>query len=191
MSVAKIPLIGFYNWCEDINEPLFEKLILPDGVDKDLFISSLLIECGELEVLYDDPDFMREAIGIWGRKWNLTFTKWYEAIQVEYNPISNYDRTEEWTTKTDSTADSKADSTSKTNRSAYDSANLTPYTSVNDDSTGKSIFDGTEVKTGRAYGNIGVTTSQQMVKSSLDLYEWNFYEKMIDLFKTELLLIVY
>lgn len=191
MSLAKIPLIGFYNWCEDINEPLFEKLTLPDGIDKDLFIDSLLLDSGELEVLYDDPDFMREAIGIWGRKWNRTFKKWYEALQVEYDPLNNYDRTEEWTTKTDSTADSKADSTSNTNRSAYDSANLTPYTSVNDDSTGKSIFDGTEVKKGRAYGNIGVTTSQQMLEAELNLQIWNIYDKMIDLFKTELLLIIY
>ena len=182
MSVAKMTLIGFYNAFED-SYPLFEFLELPSGIDKDLFINSLLLDAGEFEVLYDDPDFFRDAIRIWGQKWYLTFKKWNEAISADYDPISNYDRKEEWTTDTDSA--SRSDSTA--NRSSYDSASLQPYTSMNDSGT----FDGREIKTGRAWGNIGVTTSQQMVRSSLDLYEWNLYQHMIDLFKTELLIPIY
>ena len=182
MSLAKMTLIGFYNAYED-SHPLFEYLELPAGIDKDLFINSLLLDAGELEVLYADPDFFRGAVRIWGQKWYHTFQKWYEAISAEYDPISNYDRKEEWRTDTDS--NSRSDSTA--NRSSYDSASLQPYTSMNDSGT----FDGTEVKTGRAYGNIGITTSQQMVQSSLDLYEWNLYQQMIDLFKTELLIPIY
>ena len=182
MSVAKMTLIGFYNAYED-SHPLFEYLELPAGIDKDLFINSLLLDAGELEVLYDDPDFFKNAISIWGRKWQRTFEKWYEALQVKYDPLNNYDRTEEWRTDTDST--SKSDSTA--NRSSYDSASLQPYTSMNDSGT----FDGTEFKTGRAYGNIGVTTSQQMLEAELSLQEWNLYQHMIDLFKTELLIPIY
>lgn len=182
MSVAKMTLIGFYNAFED-SYPLFEFLELPEGIDKDLFINTLLLEAGEFEVIYDDPDFFRNAISIWGRKWQRTFEKWYNALQVQYDPLNNYDRTEEWTTKTDS----KSDSDSTANRSSYDSASLQPYTSMNDSGT----FDGTEVKTGRAYGNIGVTTSQQMLESELNLQEWNLYQHMIDLFKTELLIPIY
>lgn len=182
MSLAKITLIGFYNAYED-TDPIFADLTLPAGIDKDLFINSLLLDAGEFEVLYADPDFFKNAITIWGQKWYRTFQKWQEAISAEYDPISNYDRKEEWTTKTDS--DSTSESTA--NRSSYDSAALQPYTSMNDSGS----FDGTEIRTGRAYGNIGVTTSQQMVRASLDLYEWNLYQHMIDLFKTELLIPVY
>lgn len=182
MSLAKMTLIGFYNAYED-SDPIFEDLTLPSGIDKELFINSLLLDAGEFEVLYADPDFFKNAITVWGQKWYHTFEKWCEAISADYDPISNYDRKEEWTTKTDSGSTSE----STANRSSYDSAALQPYTSMNDSGT----FDGTEVRTGRAYGNIGVTTSQQMVKASLDLYEWNLYQHMIDLFKTELLIPIY
>lgn len=190
MSLAKMTLIGFYNAYEDI-DPLFANLTLPAGIDKDLFINSLLLDAGEFEVLYADPDFFKNAISIWGRKWYRTFEKWFSALNVSYDPLNNYDRTEEWTTKTDSTSDTAADSTTSTNRSSFDSASLTPYTSTNDDSTGRSKYDGTEIRTGRAYGNIGVTTSQQMLEAELNLQEWNLYQHMIDLFKTELLIPIY
>ncbi len=182
MSLAKITLIGFYNAYEE-TDPIFADLTLPLGIDKDLFINSLLLDAGEFEVLYADPDFFKNAITIWGRKWYRTFEKWYSALNVSYDPLNNYDRTETWTTKTDS--ESSSESTAK--RSSYDSAALQPYTSMNDSGT----FDGTEIRTGRAYGNIGVTTSQQMLEAELSLQEWNLYQHMIDLFKTELLIPIY
>ena len=182
MSVAKMTLIGFYNSFED-SYPLFEFLDLPSGIDKDLFINSLLLDAGEFEVLYDDPDFFRNAIRIWGQKWQRTFEKWYKAVYFDYDPLYNYDRHEEWKTDTDST--SKSDSTA--NRSSYDSSSLQPYTSMNDNGT----FDGTEVKTGRAFGNIGVVTSQSMFKEEMSVAELNLYQHMIDLFKTELLIPIY
>lgn len=182
MSLAKITLIGFYNAYED-SDPIFEDLELPAGVDKDLFINSLLLDAGEFEVLYADPDFFKNAVTVWGKKWYRTFEKWYQALSVSYDPLNNYDRHEEWTTKTDSESESE----STANRSSYDSTALQPYTSMNDAGT----FDGTEVRSGRAYGNIGVTTSQQMLESELNLQEWNLYQHMIDLFKTELLIPIY
>lgn len=182
MSVAKMTLIGFYNALED-SSPLFEDLTLPAGIDKDLFINTLLMDAGEFEVLYDDPDFFKNMITLWGKKWERTFEKWYKAVYFDYDPLYNYDRHEDWTTKTDS----KSGSDSTANRSSYDSATLQPYTSMNDSGT----FDGREIKSGRAYGNIGVTTSQQMFKEEMSVAELNLYQHMIDLFKTELLIPIY
>lgn len=182
MSLAKMTLIGFYNAYEDI-APLFEDLTLPAGIDKDLFINSLLLDAGEFEVLYADPDFFKNAISIWGRKWYRTFEKWYQALSIGYDPLNNYDRTEEWTTNTNS----NSNSTSQSNRSSFDTQTLQPYSSVNDSGT----YGGNEIRSGRAYGNIGVTTSQQMLESELNLQEWNLYQHMIDLFKTELLIPIY
>lgn len=182
MSVAKMTLIGFYNALED-SSPLFEDLTLPDGIDKDLFVNTLLMDAGEFEVLYDDPDFFKNMVTLWGKKWERTFEKWYKAVYFDYDPLYNYDRHEEWITETDSS--SRSDSTA--NRSSYDSATLQPYTSMNDSGT----FDGKEAKNGRAYGNIGVTTSQQMFKEEMSVAQLNLYQHMIDLFKTELLIPIY
>ena len=46
MSSAKLTLIGMYQW----DDELFKDMILPEGIDKDLFIASLLNEKGEFEV---------------------------------------------------------------------------------------------------------------------------------------------
>lgn len=202
MSLAKITLIGFYNTYEDLT-PIFNDLVLPGGIDKELFINSLLLDAGEFEVLYADPDFFRSAVGIWGKKWYRTFEKWYQALQVEYDPLNNYDRTETWTTEKGSTTEASDTTTtsgttsSTTNKSSYDSSTLTPYESISGTSSGSSNGSSSvngsenEVRSGRAFGNIGVTTSQQMLQSELELQEWNLYQHMIDLFKTELLIPIY
>lgn len=91
MASSKMTLIGMYNW----DDTIFSELVLPTGIDKDLFINSLLLQGGEFEVLYPDPDFMKNAIKIWGMKWFRTFTEWFKGTQAEWNPIYNYDRYED------------------------------------------------------------------------------------------------
>ena len=44
---------------------------------------------------------------------------------------------------------------------------------------------------GRIHGNIGVTTSQQMLQAELDIAEWNIYEHITDLFLTEFVIPIY
>ena len=93
MSIMqRLTLIGFYNY----DATLFDGLVLPEGYDKDLFINSLLLEHGEKLVLYSDPNFMKNAIEVWGRKWSLELGRIYEALTAEYNPLHNYDRHEEY-----------------------------------------------------------------------------------------------
>ena len=91
MASSKMTLIGMYNW----DDTIFSELLLPTGIDKDLFINSLLLQGGEFEVLYPDPRFMKNAIKIWGMKWFRTFSEWYKGTQAEWNPIYNYDRYED------------------------------------------------------------------------------------------------
>ena len=74
---------------------LFHNLVLPDGIDKDLFLNTLLIKGGEFEVLFPDPAFMRMSIGVWGNKWYRTFAEWLRGTQATWNPIHNYDKFEE------------------------------------------------------------------------------------------------
>lgn len=91
MASSRMTLIGMYNW----DDTIFSELLLPTGIDKDLFINSLLLQGGEFEVLYPDPNFMKNAIKIWGMKWFRTFAEWFKGTQAEWNPIYNYDRYED------------------------------------------------------------------------------------------------
>ena len=47
------------------------------------------------------------------------------------------------------------------------------------------------VRDGRIHGNIGVTTSQQMLQAELDIAQWNLYEHITDLFLSEFVIPIY
>lgn len=91
MASAKMTLIGMYNYRNDI----FNELVLPSGIDADLFKNALLMKGGEFEVLYPDPDFLKYSIKIWSSKWFRTFSEWLRGTEQRWNPIYNYDRFEE------------------------------------------------------------------------------------------------
>ena len=91
MASAKMTLIGMYNY----DNTIFNGMVLPAGIDADLFKQSLLMEKGEFEVLYPNPDFMKHAIQVWSSKWFRTFKEWLKGTEAEWNPIYNYDRYEE------------------------------------------------------------------------------------------------
>lgn len=125
MSLAKITIVGQETWLQKDSKSLFDLFTLPDAIDKDTCIDNIMLECGEFEVLYSDPYFMRSAIGVWSKKHYRTFEKWTAALAIDYNPLENYDRIEEWTDtgneksdvdfedKTKTTTDSETDSSGK------------------------------------------------------------------------------
>lgn len=90
-------------------DTIWNEMVLPTGMtsdDKTIITDNIILECAELEILYTDPWFMRKAIGSWSKKELPTWERIYAAAQKEYNPIENYNRTEE-TTETGS--DSRTD----------------------------------------------------------------------------------
>ena len=226
MSQAKITLIGIENYLNP-DRSVFDKMNLPEGIDKDTLIGSILLRCQEFELLYSDPDFLIDAVNIWSRKNYWTFDKWVKAINIQYDPLYNYDRTEEWTdthegdyskagsgnssgnTSTTNNLHSTNDVTVTHSEKAFNDSNLvnnqTDVTDQDTSDTGtvtgnysnsnsdnESGGDSFENKhNGRMYGNIGVTTSQQMLQSELDIARWNMYEHIADLFASEFCIMVY
>lgn len=194
------------------NNKLFDGLTLPKGIDKDTLVDNILLQGGEFESLYINPDFVQKAIGVWSKKWNRTFEKWINALNIDYNPLENYDRFEDYTDTSSGVVNAKSNdtgssiasggNTTENSVSAYDSADYQPSakskTTYDDESTtsesssnGTSESNGTLKHTARLHGNIGVTTSQQMLQSELDIAQWNIYEHITDLFLREFVLLVY
>ena len=212
MSAATMTLIGLYNW----DNTIFDKLNVPEALNKNTLVNNILLRSGEFEVMYADPDFMKDAIGMFSDTWQPTFERWVNALSIEYNPLENYDRKEDWSdtrnsSESGSTSGSSSSSTSGTTSStttnkvsAYDAGDaLTTrdqaqtYGADGSSSSGSSsgtssskISEGAK-HDGRIHGNIGVTTSQQMLISELDLGYWNVYEKITDLFLTNFVIPVY
>lgn len=208
---AKITLIGMYNF----DNTLFDELTFPAGIDRDLAINRILEKSEEFELVYADFDYLKDRIGIWGKLWERTFSKWYEALNIKYDPLYNYDRFEEYedtknngfnnqstsNSSTETSSDSSSDVTNKV--SAYDDSDFTnkehetagAETSQNGVGHANSKSSGSSDETikhkAHLYGNIGVTTSVQMLREQLEVVEWNLYEHISDIFIDEFCILVY
>lgn len=204
---AWLSVLGLYQW----DNTIFDDMQLPEDMtadDKDVLINNLLMECAELECLFTDPDFMKNAIAAWSAKEVYSWNRMYEAFQAEYDPIENYNRYEDTDDQnrgamTHSGSDSVAGSGSDTvtNRiTSFDNNNFadhdqaiaqkgstdtTIYGHVVTDSTGHKLIS-------HIHGNIGVTTSQQMLESELELRpKLNIFDVIITSFKNRFCLMVY
>lgn len=275
MSIAKITIIGFNNYLTNLNDDLFEYLTVPEGIDKDTLINNILLRGAEFEVLYSDPYFFKNMIGVWSNKWQRTMERWINALNIDYNPLENYDRYEDWEDNTSklSSQHAKNDASSNKNlmsqnlktddttthetasknenavssdisasdgsgnttntRSAFDSDIYQPHdksesstqgnnlsnaltsaagntdtnTSLTGETKNANIETGSDaqtgsassnaidksngIHTGRLHGNIGVTTSQQMLESELKISRWNIYEEITNLFLNEFCIYLY
>ena len=226
MSQAKITLIGIENYLNP-DHSVFENMQLPAGIDRDTLIGAIILRCQEFELLYSDPDFLITAVNVWSRKNYRTFDKWVKALDISYDPLFNYDRTEEYTdthsgkfnntsnsngtngnTRTDNLKDT-SDITNTHSEKAYNDSSfvgttqdvvdqddthtgtVTDNTNFNTNTGANGTEDYTNIHKARLYGNIGVTTSQQMLQSELDIARWNMYEHIADLFAQEFCIMVY
>lgn len=115
MALAKMTLIGLINYYDNVDQSedtLFDNLNLPEGIDKNTVINNIIMKGGEFPILYPNAPYVRAYIGVWSNKWYRTFDKWYAALNLNYNPLHNYDRIENITddittsgSKTGSTTD--------------------------------------------------------------------------------------
>ena len=207
MSSAKVTLIAMNTFFINAGGDLFQGLTLPEGLAKNTLTNNILLQGGEFEVLYSDPFFLQNAISIWADREADTFKRWVDALAIEYAPLENYDRHEDWTDTLDSdgtsrttgTNDTSTNGTVTTDVSAYDSTGYQPKEKVttaetiDNDTTenNTSTLDNEGVHTGRIHGNIGVTTSQQMLEAELDLGYWNIYSRITDMFLKEFCIMIY
>ena len=230
---------------------VFDNMVLPEGIDRDTLIGTILLRCQEFELLYTDPEFMTAAVNVWSRKNYWTFDKWIKAINIKYDPLYNYDRTEEVTdthegeysnqgsgsgygsnTRTDNLLETDDqtvindltdtnDVTVTHSEKAYNDTDMvdtaedvtdqdqthtgtvrTAGTTANTGTSGNQYADSTSssdsgddsytnTRSARMFGNIGVTTSQQMLQSELDVAKFCLYDHISDLFASEFCIMIY
>ena len=187
-------------------------MTIPDGLDAELLKSNIIVECAELEVLYADYQFFRYAIGIWSLKQLPIWERMKRAIDLEYNPLENYDRREEWTDneETDRSANTSSTTHTDSGNSGVDYHYVNGFndnsqvlqsqdtSTASYDADGTGTVSGTESGTkdsthsGRTHGNIGVTTSQQMLQSELDLApRLNLYDIISRDFRNRFCILIY
>lgn len=166
MSIA-----GLYYY----DSTIFDDMDIPEGVDKNTLIFNILAETAELEILYPDANFMRKMLEMWSKKELTVWEKLYATTKLEYNPIENYDRIEEWSDDNTGNAISRV--------AAFNESQLIPS------GDGDTVTHGEH--SGRTHGNIGVTTSQQMIEAERKVSEFNIIDYITQSFKRRFCIMVY
>lgn len=139
MSSATLTIIGLHT----ANPNLFSKLVLPDGIDRDLLIDTIVIRSGGYEVVYPDPDLMETLIGTWSRTWLPTFTNWKRANDdiSQVAPLENYDRLENWTDTGNESTHSTGNTTGSGETTGADSSHGSASVTNNTTDTSKISAD--------------------------------------------------
>ena len=172
----------------DFDTTLFDLMRLPDGVDRETVVQTILLESASREVLYPDHSVLKNAIGLWSVRNQETWKRLLATTTIEYDPISNYDRNEEWediahqSARGNSNNTSNSDGTNTERIKAYNDTELNDAaqnvsTNVSiDTNVSSNTIDGTNKRKGRAWGNIGVTTTQQMLQAERETVQFNIYD---------------
>lgn len=206
---------------------VMDNFTVPDGIDRQLALDTIYQRCGLTPLYHPDPAWLKFYVGRWCSKNAKTWDELYKTTVQEYNPIYNYDRTEETTdtrsgtrklsedtssnTKqngdtsvTDTSSDSSEHTISADNSDSYEPEykdvssrqdSQASESSNRVDVTGDRAVDETTGETYshklRAFGNVGVTTTQEMLEAQRTLVRYNVYNEIADSFKEEFCLYIY
>lgn len=212
---ANLSLLALYNY----DKTLFDGLSIPSGIRKEILINKIILDTLEFELLYPDPVTLKEAIHIWSDANYLNWQRMEAALEIEYNPLENYNRKENWTdsrsgtvsneTRSGSTSTAtnidKPDNTETVQQRAYNEGlTITDQRTINgtnqtvstgnssENSSGESTENSSFTHDGNVHGNIGVTTSQQMLESEIDLRsKYNIYNIIARDFRNNFCLVIY
>lgn len=208
-----VSYLGLYNY----DSTIFDDFALPNSVAsrKAEFVDEILSELGQLEALYPNAEVFKRILKAWS---TTRLTEWQRvetALTAEYNPIHNFDRNEDYSDTNTEKETGKSNSTSSTESNANGTnENTESETAFNTESfknrtknagtdtasstasatneSNNTVTRETKVQhTAHLYGNIGVTTSQQMINEELAMRRGDLDSYIIEDFKHRFCVMVY
>ena len=213
--MARMSILGMLDYDPD----LFEDFVLPTAgditdnaeviadpwePDIGLAIVNIIRECNELELLYPSVPTMKLMIAIWSAVNFQTWCGLYNTMIYKYNPIWNkegtYTETHNLTVTDDYTVTNMKTTHGgniKNNVTGYDSSTYSPDTQMeqdtNDTTNGKTKNTHSDrgTLTKAESGNIGVTSTQDMIRQQREIVEFNFYQYIAQSFKENFCIMVY
>lgn len=118
--MIKFTLWGLYQY----DSTLFNNAPVPDGIDKQMLIDTIMDTNGDLYCYYQQPERFKLAITNWFRRHELGFARMLLALNKEYDPLENYDRYENETTTPNITRSKVASGTDTNTLGGKDSTQL-------------------------------------------------------------------
>lgn len=186
---------------------IYEMIDNPPELNKDLLIDNILMECAELSLVYPDPEDLKIMIRTWSRINQKNWADLYATLLYKYNPIWNKDGSytdERVLSRADSgTANSSGSNTVngdiRENVTGYDTNSYSPNTqqitnnsgSFNQAGASTDSRDERETIKHTEGGNIGVTSTQELINAQRETVEFNIYEYITRSFKKRFCMMVY
>lgn len=182
--MASISILALYQY----DPTIFDNLQIPDELDRDELINNILIEYAGMEVLYPDPNFIKQAIGSWSAIRLHTWNRYQRVLYEDYDPFINIKRDEVRTIE--QTRDLTTSGTSTGKVSAW---NETTFTN-RDQTTGDTNDTGTITTTENFHveGDSAIRDAQDILRMEMDVrIKYDLYRTIIDEFKKRFLIMVY
>ena len=168
-----ISVLGMWQF----DNALFDKFTVPEQIDKQDVVDAILLECAELPVVYTNWDILQGAIGLLSKRRLHAWERMATALFEDYNPLHNFDRYEEHGDEESGTTDSVNTVNGYNGDAEHDRQNINTKRSNN--------------YRGHLYGNIGVTTSAQMIANELEIRKQDLISIIVREFKENFCIMVY
>ena len=165
------------------------------GFDDHDIQDAILDVCGDLPCIYRNPKEFRKYVRIWFFQNRDYWYKIGKTYELEYDPIANYDRKETVTDKSTikSSGTNNSENSSIERVSAFNSDSMTDKQSgtFNGTTSGNMDIEKTDSRTVEIKGNIGVTTTQEMLKQERELWKYKLSMDIAEEFKRRFCVMVY
>lgn len=156
MRLVMYTLWGMYKAYPEI----LNNIELPEGMGKDIMLDYIFMYAGTNETRYSDPLLMERLVKRWFSARKHDFSMMWKALHVEYNPIENTDRYEDYWRTYERTGNGKEE------RSGNQTTQLTGETS------GTGNTEGTQTRT--------PNLTAEETTSAFDSEVYQPYKKRVD-----------
>lgn len=172
MRRALISALMLYHYDSD----LFAEFKIPEVLDRTTLINNLLAETAELEVIYPDPEILKQMIGYWSASKLNAWDRIANVLYEDYDPFINIKRDEVRTIQSSGTSENTV---AAWNASTYQNR---------DKNTGSSLV----TETFHVEGDSAITDAQDVARKEVLLRtQYELTDIIINDFKRRFCLLVY
>lgn len=195
----RVTIYGFYQY----DSTLFDDVMLPSGLDKDLLIRTIMRKSGDLYSYYQQPEELKQNITDWFAAMNENFKRMYAVLTEEYDPIHNFYRQKHnfeqnyGKVKSEASGETHRGQSEENFVNSFDSStykkdnksegkeNANSKNEVETNTQDALTIDSTES------GNIGNIKTTDFINDELKLRTYNLYNKIASMFEEEFLVRIY
>lgn len=178
-------------WSFDHSDDFFSDVVLDSRLSKELLADRIRECCGNLICVYSERNTLKHYSDNFFKRNEKRFKDLTDTLFYEYNPLDNYDRTETTTLTHEGSSTASSTSNGSTSRSAFNSATTHPVDASTGEASGENTENYTDITTNRTRGNIGVTSSMQLIESQRSLVMFDIIDRIVALWEVEFCLLIF